>query len=245
MSQSTLLVFPDNERWKNAFSFDHAMEHRKLMSVMGPLTQWSTMPYFIDPMKYDGRPSTMWHMLHEQAHTDFTSYLPAYANVPPPAGVALVGPISAVHLVSGGSGYTSPVFTISGTGSGATFHWTLGAGGVITALSVVNGGSGYATTDTLTISNNPPTVGTGAHATLSVNVTNIAAIAPNGSISGVGIPGAQNLVDVDFQRQDSQPWWTFANHQEHLIASNAIVHDRQAATVPWWTLPPRQVQVFW
>lgn len=245
MSQATLLVFPDNERWKNVFSFDHAMAHRYIMSMMGPLNQWSAMPYFIDPMHYDDDPSGPWHFAHQQAHDDFNSYLPPHPNADPPPGMIFQGPIASVHLVSGGTGFTSaPTFTVhSAFGSGASFHYTIGPAPTyaITSLSVVSGGQGYGSTDTLTIGG----PGTGASATISISSVNISPA--SSTLFGTGIVGADILVDTDLERQDSQPWWTFANHQDHLTAINAISFNRQVATdqQPWWALDPRQVQTFW
>jgi hypothetical protein len=93
MPQSTLLVFPkqDDTAAQNAFSWDHAMAHRSLMAVMGPLTQWSGMPYFIDPTNFSAGPAVAWNQGHQQAHDDFNSYLPAYYNAPPPPGPPPLG----------------------------------------------------------------------------------------------------------------------------------------------------------
>lgn len=60
-----------------------------------------------------------------------------------------------------------------------------------------------------------------------------------------GIPSANILVDSDFSIPDSQTWWTFANHREHLAAIDAIQYNRQATALPWWALPPREARIFW
>jgi hypothetical protein len=78
MSIASLLVVPTDERTRSAFQFEHAMAHRQNMQVMGPLDQWSAIPYFIDPTIWDADPGTNWHLNHQQAHHDFISYLPAY-----------------------------------------------------------------------------------------------------------------------------------------------------------------------
>ena len=147
MGWPALLVFPDqnNEAWRNAWSFDHAMAHRYVMQVMGPLTQWTSMPYFIDPMNYDAQPATVWPQYHGQAHSDMNSFLPPYPTAPP---------------------------------------------------------------------------------------------------GDVGIQTSQNLVDTPYNDPGSQSWWTFANHREHVVATDAIQYNRQG-TIPWWAQPPRAVQVFW
>jgi hypothetical protein len=77
VSLATLLNIPNDPAGRNAFEFEHAMAHRTPMQIMGPLGQWSTMPYFIDPFVYDAAPGTTWHHGHQQAHNDFTSFLPA------------------------------------------------------------------------------------------------------------------------------------------------------------------------
>jgi hypothetical protein len=50
--------------------------------------------------------------------------------------------IDSIKLVSGGSGYTSPIITISGDGSGATATATV-VNGIITGITVTSGGAGY------------------------------------------------------------------------------------------------------
>lgn len=77
MTPPTLLVIPDHEAGRNLFAFDHAMAHRSNYQVMGPLPQWTVMPYWIDPFEKDARPATKWHLNHQRSHDDFNSYLPA------------------------------------------------------------------------------------------------------------------------------------------------------------------------
>jgi hypothetical protein len=64
---------------------------------------------------------------------------PNASFIPQISGGALTG----ITVVEGGSGYVSPIITItSGGGSGATAEATV-VDGVITSVSVTNGGSGY------------------------------------------------------------------------------------------------------
>jgi hypothetical protein len=147
MSLATLLVIPDTDAGRNAFTFDHAMNHRNLLTVMGPLDQWSVLPYFIDPTSYDALPGTNWHLNHNQAHSDFITFLPANPDV-------------------------------------------LEAG-------------------------------------MTIN---------------------QNLLDEDFRQEGNRQWWTFNNHQEHLIPSNTIVTldlTVPPSQIPWWALDPRLVFTAW
>jgi len=84
MAAPVLLVYPEHEAWRNVFAFEHAMAHRNNMAVMGPLDQWSVMPYWIDPTIYESRPATKWHLNHQQAHDDFNRNLPAYPTAAEP-----------------------------------------------------------------------------------------------------------------------------------------------------------------
>lgn len=146
MSLATLMAFPQGERAQNAWSFDHAMAHRGLLAVMGPLHQWSAIPYFVDPQQFRARPTDPWNLNHQQAHNDYNKFLPAYA------------------------------------------------------------------------------------------------LATDG-----GISQSQILVEHDFRSQDGQPWWTFANHQEHRVASGAIhpLPGDGRTDTPWWATGSRRVPRFW
>lgn len=74
------------------------------------------------------------------------------------------GPVLAAAVVSGGSGYTAPVVTITGQmGTGCVATATLSAG-VVTAINILNGGSNYSPPLLVTITD--PT-GHGAAATAS------------------------------------------------------------------------------
>jgi len=58
------------------FAFEHAMAHRNAMGVMSPLTRFSVIPYFIDPMTAQ-RSADWWLLDHQQAHNDAMNNLPA------------------------------------------------------------------------------------------------------------------------------------------------------------------------
>lgn len=61
------------------FDFHHAMSHRTLYATMFPLSQFSVMPYFIEPVPSTGqRPGTDWPLDHQQAHDDYANALPPY-----------------------------------------------------------------------------------------------------------------------------------------------------------------------
>jgi hypothetical protein len=60
--------------------------------------------------------------------------------------------VSAVNVVSGGSGYTSvPAVTFSGGGGTGAAATAVVTGGVVTAINVTNGGSGYTTDPTVAV----------------------------------------------------------------------------------------------
>lgn len=96
--------------------------------------------------------------------------------------------ISAVNLIIGGSGYTSPVATVfdpTGEGSGATFSITV-LGGVITAIAVLTQGLDYQPGSTIVISD---TTGIGAKAqpiiTNNITFTASSGVFTSGNIGDV------------------------------------------------------------
>ena len=74
MGTETLLHLGDGLGQKANFQFDHAMSHRRIMGEMAPLTTFSAIPYFIDPLVNEAA----WHMDHQQAHNDFTVTIPVW-----------------------------------------------------------------------------------------------------------------------------------------------------------------------
>jgi hypothetical protein len=82
----TLLAPPDDD-FLPSWQFDHAQAHRELLGGMsrtiellggryqvGGLTEYSAIPYFIDPLLNTG----MWHFDHGQAHKDASGALPGW-----------------------------------------------------------------------------------------------------------------------------------------------------------------------
>jgi hypothetical protein len=71
----TLLNYPDNERGRAAFSFDHAHEHGKLTDAMNQPTLFNLAHYLLDPVPPSGMGgSEMWSLNHQQAHDDAANY---------------------------------------------------------------------------------------------------------------------------------------------------------------------------
>ena len=73
MGTETLLHLGDGLGQRANFQFDHAMSHRTIWGHMAPLTGYSALPYFLDPLNN----IPPWHREHQQAHDDFLSALPA------------------------------------------------------------------------------------------------------------------------------------------------------------------------
>jgi hypothetical protein len=83
MALASLLV---RSHPKQTWAFEHAMAHRGLTGGMAPLSDFSVLPYVLDP-ELDGG---AWHLNHNQAHTDAFFQSPLGAFGPP---------IPAKHLV--------------------------------------------------------------------------------------------------------------------------------------------------
>lgn len=96
-----------------------------------------------------------------------------------PAAATGTNNITSINLIAGGSGYTTPVITVSdptGQGSGATFSATL-AGGIITAINILTGGQDYQPGSTLVITDS-----TGSGALAQPIVTNIVSFVASSSV---------------------------------------------------------------
>lgn len=60
-----------------AFNFEHRKAHEAMLSVSGPVTQFSSVPFWIDPPFGDTNVPAGWaNSLHAQAHADFISLFP-------------------------------------------------------------------------------------------------------------------------------------------------------------------------
>lgn len=93
--------------------------------------------------------------------SDFNGNELEYATTPVP------GPVGAVTLVSGGTGYTSStsVATTGGTGSGLTVNITANSSGVVTALTLSSRGNNYMAGELITV--------TGGNANCRFRITNV------------------------------------------------------------------------
>jgi hypothetical protein len=77
MAVVSLLVNPTDGPSRAVYSFEHAMAHRLPQQQMGPLSQWSVLPYWIDPQDFQAAPANKWNLNHQQAHLDFRKVSPA------------------------------------------------------------------------------------------------------------------------------------------------------------------------
>lgn len=122
----------------------------------------------------------------------------------------VAGPIASVTVISGGSGYTAPTVTFTGTGGGATGTVTQ-IGGVVSSIAVTAGGGGFQQPVNVTISD--PT-GQGASAV---------AVIPNISNTVVG-----------------QEAYSFASRNPivQLTPGVAAIVKVNSVAVSWGTLKP-------
>ncbi|HEY5532500.1 MAG TPA: hypothetical protein VIK22_10945 [Candidatus Anoxymicrobiaceae bacterium] len=99
------------------------------------------------------------------------------------------GPLTAITVTAGGTGYTSPpgVNITGGGGSGATANATV-SGGAVTVIDLVNHGTGYTSAPTVSISG----VGNGATASAV------------GVVMGLQPKAIQELFDPDYGRMNAQ-----------------------------------------
>jgi hypothetical protein len=77
MARVSLLRMGDGLGQRAAFELEHAMAHRNALGVMAPLPRFSVIPYLVEPMQVGARPTTQWHLNHQQAHDDALSNLPS------------------------------------------------------------------------------------------------------------------------------------------------------------------------
>lgn len=99
---------------------------------------------------------------------NMASYVSSFEGVEVAYSTAAApGPVAAVALFNGGTGYVSStnVATTGGTGSGLTVTTTVDATGKVTAITVVSRGNGYVAGDTVTI--------TGGNLNAKFKVTNV------------------------------------------------------------------------
>ena len=61
----------------SVFNFEHRMAHEKMLAASGPITYFSSVPFWIDPPFGDTELPSGWaNSLHAQAHADFIGLFP-------------------------------------------------------------------------------------------------------------------------------------------------------------------------
>jgi len=72
---AALLRMGSTDAERSLWRFEHTMAHRTLYGSMSPLSQFSVLPYSLDPSQFNGR----WTLLnHQQAHWDATNTLTSF-----------------------------------------------------------------------------------------------------------------------------------------------------------------------
>lgn len=92
MSIVTLLHYPDDERGRAAFAFDHAREHEKITAAINAPSAFNLMNYLLDPIGSGGMGGAeLWSFDHQQAHDDAANWFdvkPSLQLVDTPAQAA-------------------------------------------------------------------------------------------------------------------------------------------------------------
>jgi hypothetical protein len=218
------------------YAFEHMMQHRQYFAVMSQsLSQFSILPYLLDPVFDQQQPASPWNLRHQQAHNDFNGDLPS--NYENGYTTATITPAPA-HGTGTSTGTTSlSVTAVTGTIMvGATVAGTGVPAGVtiVSQASGTTGGNGtYITSAATTLS---------AVALTMTHPSYVQAYSLDGGT--FGIPQGQILLEGT---SGDRSWIAFVNHQEHFIANDAILPlpttspttagtPPGAATVsnPWW-----------
>ena len=83
MSIVSLLHFPDDQRGQDAWVFDHAHEHGKLVQAMNSSSAFNLVQYLLDPLQAGAMNGAgMWDMNHQQAHDDASAWFSVKPSLP-------------------------------------------------------------------------------------------------------------------------------------------------------------------
>lgn len=220
------------------FEFHHAMTHRQYFAVMRPLSQFSAVPYLLDPEFNTGNPAENWNMNHQQAHSDFNGALPNDSSTGYTTTVVPSSRIDAVAATTVGS---------------TTVTLTVTTGPFILGSFIFGNGIDIGTTITTQQSGTPGRDGT---YTMSLPATataiNVPVAISHASYEQATVVHGQhfgvnpNSILIEGTRDD-EAMWVFWNHMEHRTADEAILPlPTQAPTTagsgpgtitasdPWW-----------
>lgn len=232
------------------YDFEHMMAHRQYFAVLSRLSNFSILPYLLDPAFETDMPAGAWNLNHQQAHNDFNRDLPS--NWSDGFTTQTITP-AAAHGTGTSTGTTSLSMTaVTGTIMvGATITGTGVPAGttIVSQASGTTGGAGtYITSAATTL------------AGVALTITHPPFTQANPLEGGTfGIPQAQILIEGDGGSSENRSWWTFANHQEHFIANEAILPlpttaPTTAGTPPgeatvsnpwWWASRAPVIYPFW
>jgi hypothetical protein len=235
---TAVLLNPDDP----AFDFFHMMAHRQYFAVMRPLSQFSALPYNLDPSFDVGKAAESWNQNHQQAHNDFNGSLPNNSVSGVKTTTVPSNRVDAVAATTSGS--TQVVLTVV-TGKfilgSFIFASSIDIGTTITAQ--VSGTPGLDGTYTMSL---PATAtATGVAAAISHAAFEQATALPGNHF---GMSAINVLIEGTGEEEDQRALWAFWNHTEHMIADSAILPlPTQAPTSagsgpgtvtgvsdPWW-----------
>jgi hypothetical protein len=242
-----VLLNPDDP----LYAFEHMMQTRQYFAVMSqPLSQFSILPYLLDPAFHQDQPASPWNLRHQQSHNDFNADLPS--NYADGYMTQTITPAPA-HGTGTSTGTTSLVMTaVTGTIMiGATVAGTGVPVGVtiVGQVSGTTGGDGTYTTSAAT-----------TLTAAALTITHPPYTQANPLDGGTfGIPQAQILLEGTGDNAETRSWWTFVNHQQHYIANEAILPlpttaPTAAGTPPgeatvsnpwWWASRSPVIYPFW
>ena len=231
------------------FNFEHMMQHRQYFPVLPDLSAFSILPYLLDPAVNQDMPAWWWNKTHQQAHDDFNHNLPSnYSNG---YNLHTVTPLDA----TGSGTLTGTSLVVTGVTNTILLGSTVAGVGVPAGTTVVSqqsgspGGPGtYTVSQSATL---PATPMTFSHPAYHQAI----ALTPG----TFGIPQGQILIEGTGQTAENRAWWTFANHQEHFIANDAILPlpttapttagtppGQAAVSNPWWWVDRSPIKFpFW
>jgi hypothetical protein len=241
-----VLLNPDDP----IYNFEHMMQTRQYFAVMAELTGFSILPYLLDPTLDANQPAWPWNLRHQQSHNDFNRDLPStYAD-----------------------GYTTRVITPAaahgtGTSNATTDLVMTGVTGTIMIDATV-AGVGVPASTTIVSQKSGTTGGNGTYSTsvatklsgVALTITHPPYTQANALDGGTfGIPQAQILLEGNGGSPENRSWWMFVNHQQHLVANNAVLPlpttaPTTAGTPPgeatvsnpwWWVSRAPVVFPFW
>jgi hypothetical protein len=226
---AVILTNPDDPM----FSFEHMMQHRQYFGIMGDhnkqgtLSQFSVLPYLLDPSFGTHLPAQSWNLNHQQAHNDFNADLPNTSS-----DGYTVTPVTPPDVTGIGNSTGTTSLTLTGLSGSFLMGSSVTGAGVPAGTTIVSyqGGNVYIT--------NQPTTLTNVAVTISHPPYQQAT--PIGGAGSFGILQPGILLEGNGGTPENQAWWTFLNHQQHFIANHILLPYPTTAPMTAGT-PPGQI----